>query len=248
EMNVTFAFEPIGLINTPFKEKFGIPRQSLMMTEAQSVIKLNPDPAFIPALRNLQQFSHIWIIFVFHKNGNGPWHPLIDTPRVEAGERMGVFATRSPHRPNPIGMSAVSLDRIDFETPGGIEIHVNGVDLMDGTPVLDIKPYVPYADCLPEANSGWIKTDIERYSVDWDPEALKLLSDSGSTSYPRDRVLIEQMLELDPRPTSQRRAAPLHEITSEGMRFAFRVREWDVHWEVRNGSIFVYKILPLNRS
>ncbi|MBC7660278.1 MAG: tRNA (N6-threonylcarbamoyladenosine(37)-N6)-methyltransferase TrmO [Chitinophagaceae bacterium] len=244
-MSSTFTFQTIGHVITPFREKFGIPRQSMMMTEAFSIIKLNPDPNYTAALKNLDQFSHLWIVFVFHKNGSGPWRPLIDTPRVEAGERMGVFATRSPHRPNPIGMSAVRLEKIDFDALGGIEIHVNGVDLLDNTPVLDIKPYVPYADRLEDANSGWIKTDIERHPVAWSDDALVKVAQFTTDGHPRIKALIEEMLALDPRPTSQRRAAPIHEISTEGMKFAFRVLEFDVHWEVKNGVLLVSKVMTL---
>lgn len=244
---MSFHYSAIGSIRSPFREKFGVPRQSLMMDEARAVVKLNPDPAFVLALNQLEQFSHIWIIFDFHKNGNGRWHPLIDTPRVEAGQRMGVFATRSPHRPNALGMSAVKLERIDFDAPGGIEIHLNGVDLLDGTPVLDIKPYVPYADCIPEANSGWIKTEIEKFPVNFAEESLRVIDEQAMREHPRLKLLIEQMLELDPRPTSQRRSTPIGEATSDGLRFAFRVMGLDVHWEIRQRSIFVFKVYVLDQ-
>ncbi|MBC7531792.1 MAG: tRNA (N6-threonylcarbamoyladenosine(37)-N6)-methyltransferase TrmO [Oligoflexus sp.] len=242
---MNFQYQAIGTLQTPFREKFGVPRQSLMMGESRAILKLKPDPQYPLALSHLEQFSHVWIVFVFHKNGNGRWHPLIDTPRVEAGQRMGVFATRSPHRPNPIGISAVKLERIDFDAPSGIEIHLNGIDLLDGTPVLDIKPYVPYADCIPEANSGWIKTDIERYPVSFSESSLAVILEQADKKHPRLKTLIEQMLELDPRPTSQRRASPIAYQESEGMRFAFRVQGLDVHWEVRNAGIFVLQILKL---
>ena len=245
---MTYSFQPIGMLKTPFKEKFGVPRQSLMMEEAHAVIKLNPDPAYSTALRHLEQFSHIWIVFVFHKNGNGPWHPLIDTPRIEAGEKVGVFATRSPHRPNPIGMSAVRLEHINFAAADGIEIQVNGIDLLDGTPVLDIKPYIPYADRIEDANSGWIKTDIERYPVEWSPDSLPALDQASGEDHPCLKALIEQMLELDPRPTSQRRAAPIMAPGTQGMKFAFRVLDRDVHWEVRDGTLFVSKVVNLKTN
>lgn len=229
------SFEAIGYLATPFKEKFGVPRQSLMMSEARGVLKLNPDPAYLLALRHLEQFSHIWLVFIFHKNGTKPWHPLIETPRVEAAERMGVFATRSPHRPNSIGMSAVKLERIDLKAKGGIELHLSGLDLLDGTPVLDIKPYLPFADRIEEANAGWAHTSIASYPVSFSEESLAAIEEfsDGQTNL---RLLIEQMLALDPRPTAQRRAAPLSAAASQGLRFAFRVLDFDIHWEVREGA------------
>ncbi len=241
-MTDTFTFKSIGILTTPFREKFGVPRQSLMMSEAKGVLTLHKDVSIPSALRNLEQFSHIWIVFVFHKSLNKPWHPLIDTPRI--AEKMGVFATRSPHRPNCIGMSALKLDRVDLEAPEGIQIHVSGLDLLDGTPVLDIKPYVPYADRIDEANSGWILSDIQRHAVSWSDESLAFLS-AREEEQAGLKLLIEQMLELDPRPTSQRRASPIGARESEGLRFAFRVLDFDVKWIIQNGGIYVGNIVDL---
>ncbi len=237
-------YPPIGILSTCFTEKFGIPRQSLMITEARGVLKLNPDPAYRAALNHLEKFSHVWLIFVFHQNGDRAWRPTIDPPRVGAPKAMGVFASRSPHRPNPIGLSAVKLDRIDFEASGGIEIHISGVDLLDGTPVLDIKPYLPFADQIPDANGGWAQEEIVRYPVEFSTNSLNTL-ESALESHPKLQLLIQQMLEWDPRPTSQREANPMANIESEGKRFAFRVLEFDVHWEVRKGGAFVAEIVAL---
>ncbi len=229
---------PIGYLKTCFTEKFGVPRQALMTTEARGVLKLKDDTKFRAALGHLDQFSHVWIVFLFHKNG-GDWHPHIDSPRLDAPKNVGVFATRSPHRPNPIGLSAVKLDRVDLEAEGGPEIHLSGVDILDGTPVLDIKPYLPYADSIPTANMGWIEGEIEKYSVSFSPDALQAVKD------PQTKRLIEQMLEWDPRPTSQRRSAPMNAPESEGKRFAFRILDLDVKWEIRKGGLFVFAIVPL---
>lgn len=242
---MTFSFHPIGILKTPFKEKFGVPRQSLLMSEARAVLKLNSDHQFLPAVKHLEQFSHVWLVYVFHKNMNAPWHPLIDTPRVDTKEKIGVFATRSPHRPNPIGLSAVKLERIDVGAAGGIEIHLNGVDILDETPVLDIKPYLPYADRLPEANSGWIQSDIKRYSVTFSPEASAVIDAAAVSDYPDLKTLVTQMLELDPRPTSQRRAAPIGDVKTETMRFAFRVLNFDVRWRVLDNAIYVFEIVKI---
>ncbi len=228
--------KPIGILKTCFTEKFGVPRQSLMMSEARGVLKLNPDPNYPAALHHLDQFTHLWLIFVFHKNG-GTWRPTIDPPRLGAPKHMGVFASRSPHRPNPIGLSVVKLDRIDLAAQGGIEIHLSGVDILDGTPVLDVKPYLPYADSVAEANTGWVKGEIERFPVEFSRESLVTLENE-----PKLKRLIEQMLEWDPRPTSQRRAAPIDARESEGKNFAFRVLDFDVKWQIRAGSLYVVEI------
>lgn len=235
-----FQFEAIGYLSTPFKEKFGVPRQSLLIEEARGILKLKPDPAYPQALRHLEQFSHVWILFVFDRSLGSRWHPLIEIPRVEAGRRMGVFATRSPHRPNPIGMSAVKLDRIDLQAASGIEIHLSGLDILDGTPVIDIKPYIPYADRIEEANSGWIKSDIRRFPVEFSAESLATLA--GISDQENLQGLITQMLELDPRPTSQRRSTPIDHPETEGMSFAFRILDLDIQWEVRQGQIWVKRI------
>lgn len=236
-----FHCQTIGVLSTPFKEKFGVPRQSLMMSEAKGILKLKPHLGFRDALRNLEQFSHIWLVFIFHKSLNRPWHPLIETPRVDAAP-MGVFATRSPHRPSPLGLSAVKLELIDYDAPGGIEIHVSGLDILDETPVVDIKPYLPYADCIPEANSGWIKSEIDRHPVSFSPESLEVLQLESLRRGDHLQALIRQMLELDPRPTSQRRTAPISAASAEGMKFAFRVMDLDVHWEIRQGGLYVFDI------
>ncbi len=240
-MKESFEFRPIGLLATPFKEKFGVPRQSLMMSEAKGVLTLFKDPNYPQALRHLDQFSHIWLIFVFHKSLTKPWHPLIDTPRI--AEKMGVFATRSPHRPNCIGMSAVQLDHIDWDAPQGIQLHVSGLDLLDETPVLDIKPYVPYADRIESANSGWIQSDIEKYVVRFSEESMADLE--HQEQHPNLQALIQQMLELDPRPTSQRRAHPIQDPESDKLKFAFRILDCDVQWKVHQGTILVERIKEL---
>lgn len=240
-----YSFEPIGFMKTAFTEKFGIPRQSMMVTAAQGILKLNPNPDFHLALKHLEKFSHIWIVYVFHQHMEKGWRPTIRPPRIDAPRKVGVFASRSPHRPNPIGMSAVILDRIDLEARGGIEIHLSGVDIMNGTPVLDIKPYLPFADSLPEANGGWAQAEITKYNVSFSLECLRLIS--LLTEYPGFKMLVTQMLEWDPRPTSQRRAMPIDAEENEGMIFAFRILNQDVKWQIRAKEIFVIELISVEK-
>ena len=169
--------QPIGHMQTCFQEKFGVPRQSLMVGSAKGILKLNPDPQFKDALKYLDGFSHVWIVFLFHQHEKQVWRPLITPPRIDAPGRVGVFASRSPHRPNPIGLSAVKLEKIDFNAKGGIEIHVSGVDLLDGTPVLDIKPYLPYVDCITDAKGGWTETAIPKYPVVFSEKCLEQMKE-----------------------------------------------------------------------
>ena len=242
----TGSFKPIGYLKTSFQEKFGVPRQSLMVTEARGILKLNADPHYRDALRYLEDFSHVWIIFIFHEHVASAWRPTITPPRIDAPRKVGVFASRSPHRPNPIGLSAVKLEKIDYVAAGGIEIHLSGVDLLNGTPVLDLKPYLPYVDCIPEARGGWTETKIPRYLVQFSAQALLNISHHQG-DYPEGdlKILIEQMLALDPRPTSQRKTMPISDPKFEGAEFAFRLLHFDVKWRIQNGGILVDRLESL---
>ncbi len=240
---MNLEFNPIGVLQSPFTEKFGVPRQSLMISEARAILKLRPDPDFRTALNHLESFTHVWIVFIFHQSMDKKWKPTIRPPRVEAPRRVGVFASRSPHRPNPIGISAVKLDKIDLDAPGGIEIHLSGVDLMDGTPVVDIKPYLPFTDRIEEANAGWAESEIPRFEVEFAAECVAQLETLAE--YPRLRELLTQMLEWDPRPTSQRRAKPIEDPKSEGLQYGFRVLNFDVNWEIRRGQVRVTHLEPV---
>ena len=235
-------YPPIGVIQTCFKEKFGIPRQSLMVKDAVGILKLNPDPEYRTAFNHLEDFSHIWVIFVFHQHSN--WRPTTRPPRIDGPRRVGIFASRSPHRPNPIGLSAVKLEKIDLNAPGGIEIHVSGVDIMDGSPILDIKPYIPFADRIAEANGGWAEGEITRHPVSFSAKSLELLDQLSAVEYPRLKLLITQMLEWDPRPTTQRRAKPIQDPAMHGQEFFFRVSDFDVRWQIVDQAIHVLDLIP----
>ena len=236
-------YPPIGVIRTSFTEKFGVPRQSMMIREARGVLKINPESSYRDALNHLDQFSHVWILFVFHTHLEKGWRPTIRPPRLEAPRRVGVFASRTPHRPNPIGISAVKLDRIDLDAVGGIELHLSGVDFLDGTPVLDIKPYLPFADSIPEANSGWAGSEIPKYRVEFSNESLQAMEAISLERHPRFKELVEQILEWDPRPTSQRRAMPIDSAEMQGMEFGTRILDKDIQWQIKNSSIYVLRLV-----
>lgn len=204
-----YEFKPIGFVESCFKEKFGIPRQPGLVPEAKAVIQLNRDPDLVTALKALGGFTHLWLVFVFHKHGSRNWKPSIRPPRLGGAKKVGVLASRSPHRPNPIGISAVILEKIDLENPKGPALHVGGVDLLDGTPILDIKPYIPYADSFPEAKTGWVVEPIERVPVEFTSESLAAISMiEARKGYPNLKSLITEMLGLDPRPASKKGACP----------------------------------------
>lgn len=216
-----------------------------MITELVSVIKLNPEPQFHDAIRTLKDFSHLWVVFIFDRS-DSEWRPLITPPRLDAPGRVGVFASRSPHRPNPIGISAVKIERIDESAPGGIEIFCSGLDLLNGTPVVDLKPYVPYVDAIPQAQGAWTESVIPKFEVKFSDEVIsqiQALNDRYRRFHKGNlQALLAQMLELDPRPTSQREAYSISDPKNEGAKFAFRCFNFDVHWEIRERGIFVSRL------
>ena len=146
----------IARIHTPFDTKFGIPRQSGVAAEVKGEIVFEPEYREPEAVRGLEGFSHIWLIWCFSESVTDKWSPTVRPPRLGGNVRMGVFATRSPFRPNPIGLSSVELEKIELTSDRGPVLHVRGADLMDGTPIFDIKPYVAYADSHPDALSGFL--------------------------------------------------------------------------------------------
>lgn len=197
-----YTFDAIGVIRSPFKEKFGIPRQP-GLTNTPAIVELLPPFAVADAVKGLDSFSHIWITFVFHAVQQRDWKPLVRPPRLGGNEKIGVFATRSTHRPNAIGLSVVELERV--ETSDGVRLHIRGADLLDGTPVLDIKPYLPYADSIAEARAGFAPTQPERIAVRWRINALDQVGALDQSGEDADelRAMIEDILAFDPRPAYQ---------------------------------------------
>ena len=228
-------FNPIGVLESCYTEKFGVPRQSLMVSAARGVIRFKKEFSSPECFLHLEGFSHLWVVYVFHKAQNenhpGAWSPTIVPPRMEAPPRVGVFASRSPHRPNPIGLSVVKIEEIRRTREGVTEIEVSGVDILDGSPVLDVKPYLPYADGVLDAKSGWVEGEIPRYPVEFNPES------AAKADQFHLRALIEETLTYDPRPRSQRERNPIEAESSVGRRFAFRLKYFDIHWEVQTGGV-----------
>lgn len=239
-----WSFEPIGVMRTAFHDKFGIPRQSGMTPEARGWIELNPHPFYAQACKDLEKFSHIWVLFVFHEHRSKGWKPSIRPPRLGGAKRVGVLASRSPHRPNPIGLSAVKLDHVDLEHPDGARIHVSGVDILDGSPVLDIKPYLPYADVIADANSGWAGEPIPRIPVEYTEKSLRDIAEREK-KVANFKTMVHEVLELDPRPASQRRKMPADSPESEGLAFGFTIADYDVKWEIRGGKFLVTAVEDL---
>lgn len=187
----------IATVQTCYSEKFGIPRQSGLVKSATARLVFEPEFRNADAVRGLEGFSHIWLIWVFSENAHEGWSPTVRPPRLGGNKRMGVFATRSPFRPNPLGLSAVKLDRIELDAHDGPVLHVSGVDLMDGTPIADIKPYIPYADSIPDAVSGFAPHAPEARLDVHIPDGIGNILGDQTTELLRDT------LALDPRPTYQ---------------------------------------------
>ena len=243
-----FEFESIGILSSPYQQRFGIPHQAGVSQGLNGIIKLKPEADFKTALRGLDTFSHIWVMFVFHSHGGKKWKPSIRPPRLGGNKKVGLFASRSPHRPNPIGISAVKLEKIDLEAKGGPEIHVSDVDLLDGTPILDIKPYVPLADKIDSANSGWADIPVPRYQVMISNDAendFKKLDPDSQLALKSHAI---SMIELDPRPAFQKRKIPVHSPDSQGKKFGLDVLNFDVKYEIKNEGFCITNVLVLNKK
>lgn len=193
------TMEPIAIIRSCFTDKFGIPRQPGLVPAATAELEMLPPYNRPEALEGLIDFSHIWIFFLFHQAVARGWKPTVRPPRLGGNKRVGVFASRSPQRPNFIGSSVVRLEEIDISKKA-VTIKVSGVDFLDQTPVLDIKPYVPYSDALPEASYGYAPQPPLKYDIVFKPAVLDFCAEYGSQTGRQLRELIEQILRQDPRP------------------------------------------------
>ena len=207
----------IAHIHSDFRDKFGIPRQSSLVPELESVIIFEPEYRNMDALRGLEQFSHIWLIWQFSESVREGWSPTVRPPRLGGNKRIGVFATRSPFRPNEIGLSSVRLCCIEKTPEMGPVIHVAGADLMDGTPIFDIKPYLPYVDSHPEADGGFAE-DYRDYhlKIDFPKELMERVTDSK-------RKALCGVLAGDPRPAYQQDPARVYGMNFAGYEIKFRV-------------------------
>jgi tRNA-Thr(GGU) m(6)t(6)A37 methyltransferase TsaA len=222
-----------------------VPRQPGLASGARGSIQFISDPDIKTALRRIEEFSHLWIIFVFHDHGGNKWKPSIRPPRLGGSEKVGVLASRSPHRPNPIGISAVKIEKVDLDAKGGPEIFVSGLDLIDGTPVLDIKPYIPYADSIADATAGWASGEIKRHPVQVSDEAESEFLKLDPKGDQQLRKLALEILELDPRPAFQKSQFPPEDPNSWGRRYGFDVLGTDIKYEIREGYFWLYAVLEM---
>ncbi len=216
-MNLPFPIKIIAHIRTDFAEKFGIPRQSGIVEHLQGTIVFEPEYRNPDALRGMEDFSHLWLLWNFSEVPQKGWSPMVRPPRLGGNAKVGVFATRSPFRPNPIGLSCVKLDWIEYHPTLGPVIHVLGADLMDNTPIIDIKPYLPHADCHPDALSGFAGP-VEQYSLEVSvpKHLLQKIPVQKQTS-------LQQVLAHDPRPSYHNDPDRIYGMTFAGFEVRFTV-------------------------
>ena len=222
--------EIIATIRSDFPTKFGIPRQSGLVEELRATVVFEPEYRNPDALRGLEDFSHLWLIWQFSEAVRDKWSPTVRPPRLGGNTRMGVFATRSPFRPNPIGLSCVRLLGVDLEAEEGPVLRVGGADLLDGSPIFDVKPYLPYVDAHPEASGGFaLQRQQGSLRVDAPADLLRRI--------PQDRrQALLDVLAQDPRPGYQHDAARVY-----GMEFG----GFDVRFTVEDGVLRIREIVPL---
>ena len=234
-----YPLEPIATIHSPFREKFATPRQPGLAPSVTATIKFLPGFATPEAVRGLEGFSHLWLIFLFHHNWQNGWKPTVRPPRLGGNQRIGVYASRSPFRPNPIGLSAVKLRAINEER-GEISLEVQGADLINGTPILDIKPYVAYGDSIPGAKSGFAAEapDVP-LKITFSEQAQQQL-DSYRTETPELEIMLSETLTLDPRP-AYRQGKKDHQ------EYGVLFDRYNVHWKVTGQELMVLDIRPVLR-
>lgn len=209
---------PIAHFHSPFASKFGVPKQSGLAPDLRGTIVFEPEWRNADALRGIEEFDYLWLIWAFSANRHQAVSPVVRPPVLGGNVRMGVFATRSPFRPNPLGLSSVKLDHVEWATSKGPVIHVMGADLMDGTPIFDIKPYVAYADCHEGVRSGFVDSHpMQRLTVVVPPEMEAALGDDAT-------AVLRQVLALDPRPHYQNDANKTYGMPFEGRDVRFTVQ------------------------
>lgn len=225
---MSYQIDPIGIIHSPYKEKFAVPRQPGLVPSARSEIYLQGDANAMEAVRGIEQFSHLWLLFLFDQNLEAGWRPTVRPPRLGGNERVGVFASRATFRPNGIGMSAVELKGVR-QQDGQVILELGGVDLVDGTPIIDIKPYIPYSDSIADACGGFASEEPTKLEVIFTPQAQAQLAGPRSTEY---QAVIREVLAQDPRPAYKKNKADSKE-------YAVHLYHFNVKFTVQDSQVTV---------
>ncbi|MEO0870025.1 MAG: tRNA (N6-threonylcarbamoyladenosine(37)-N6)-methyltransferase TrmO [Cyanobacteria bacterium J06642_11] len=238
-MMADVTFTPIAHIESCYPERFGIPRQAGLVESAHADIVFDATEDNKLALRGIEDFSHLWVLFFFHGQTYAGFKPLVRPPRLGGNKSVGVYGTRSPNRLNPIGMSAVKLLGV-VETKNTLQLQVQGGDFLDGTPVIDIKPYVPYADAIAQATSAWANYQPPSLPVRWSDHADAVLRTAPNPE--GIRCLIAETLAQDPRPGYER-----GKDGKPGQRWNMQVANYSVFWVVHNGIAEITQLVAVNR-
>ena len=234
---MNYNFKTIGTIHSCYKEKFGIPRQPGLVSST-ATIEIATEYSQDDAFRELENFSHIWVFFVFHAVEKKAWKPTVRPPRLGGNQRVGVFASRSMFRPNPIGLSVVELKSVE-RVENKVVLTIVGGDFLDTTPVIDIKPYIPYADSIDTAKSGYaIEKPASKFDVVFSEKAQENMK-KAEEKYPRLRIIITEILKLDPRPA-------YHEKKQIKKEFAIKLYDYDLKWHVDDNKIIVTALTVLD--
>lgn len=228
---MAYSIEPIGIVHSPYKEKFAVPRQPGLVPSARCEVILHDQANSLDAVRGIEQFSHVWLLFLFDQNLEAGWRPTVRPPRLGGNERIGVFASRATFRPNGIGMSAVKLRGVRHNN-GQVIIDIAGADLVDGTPIIDIKPYIPYSDSLPEAIGGFAASQPATLEVQFAPSALQQLVGKHADYH---RAVISEVLAQDPRP-AYKKGKPDSKL------YAVNLFDYNVQFTVTEPNITVVSI------
>lgn len=232
----TFQFEQIGVIRSPYKEKFAVPRQPGLVKSGGGELHLIAPYNQADTVRGLEAFSHLWVLFIFHQTMEGGWRPTVRPPRLGGNARMGVFATRSTFRPNPVGMSLVELNGIRCQKDQVI-LELGGLDLVDGTPVVDIKPYLPFAEALPDARASYAQQAPQADMPVYFTDALAAELVHLEKRYPRLREFIVDVLAQDPRPAYRKEE-------DAGKAYAVWLLDFNVRWRVTDSGFEVFALEP----
>ncbi|MBJ3813349.1 tRNA (N6-threonylcarbamoyladenosine(37)-N6)-methyltransferase TrmO [Shimwellia pseudoproteus] len=231
-----FSIDQIGVIHSPYKEKFAVPRQPGLVKDGGGTLELLPPYNQPEAVRGLEGFSHLWLLFIFHQTMDGGWRPTVRPPRLGGNTRMGVFATRSTFRPNPIGMSLVELRGITHQQDK-VLLHLGGLDLVDGTPVVDIKPYLPFAEAIPDARAGYAQQAPAADMPVYFTAAVSAQIQQLTSRYPHLDRFICDVLAQDPRPAYRKSETP-------GKSYAVHLLDFNVRWRVTAQGSEVFALEP----